>query len=42
MKNTLKKWWVNAATLLVLVLGLALWIWLPWWGVLGAAVAIAL
>ncbi|NIJ70546.1 ABC transporter permease [Xanthomonas sp. 60] len=42
MKSTLKKWWVNAATLLVLVIGLALWIWLPWWGVLGAAVAIAL
>lgn len=39
MKRT-KKWLGNIATLLVLVLGLALWIALPWYGVLAVVFAL--
>ncbi|MCI4568215.1 ABC transporter permease [Lysobacter sp. CFH 32150] len=36
--NRLKKWLSNFGVVLALAVGLAAWIWLPWWGVLGAAV----
>ncbi|MBJ7515203.1 MAG: ABC transporter permease [Stenotrophomonas sp.] len=42
MKNTLKKWLLNGAMLVVLAVGLAGWIWLPWQGVLVVAVLVAL
>ncbi|KIP86567.1 MULTISPECIES: ABC transporter permease [unclassified Stenotrophomonas] len=42
MKNTLKKWLLNGAMLVVLAVGLAGWIWLPWQGVLIVAVLVAL
>jgi len=42
MKNTLKKWLLNAAMLFVLAVGLAFWVWLPWWGVLAVTVLLAL
>jgi len=42
MKNTLKKWLLNGAMLVVLAVGLAGWIWLPWQGVLTVAVLVAL
>jgi putative ABC transport system permease protein len=42
MKNTLKKWLLNGAMLVVLAVGLAGWIWLPWQGVLVVVVLVAL
>lgn len=42
MKNTLKKWLLNTGMLALLAVGLGAWIWLPWAGVLGVAVAVAL
>ncbi|KRG75727.1 membrane protein [Stenotrophomonas chelatiphaga] len=42
MKNTLKKWLLNGAMLVVLAVGLAAWIWLPWQGVLVVVVLVAL
>ena len=42
MKNTLKKWLLNGAMLVMLAVGLAGWIWLPWQGVLIVAVLVAL
>ncbi|MBD8698140.1 ABC transporter permease [Stenotrophomonas sp. CFBP 13718] len=42
MKNTLKKWLLNAAMLFALAVGLAFWVWLPWWGVLAVTVLLAL
>jgi putative ABC transport system permease protein len=41
-KSKLKKWLGNAVTVLLLVIGLAVWISLPWIGVLAVAVLVAL
>ena len=41
-KSKLKKWLGNAVTALLLVIGLVLWISLPWIGVLAVAVLLAL
>lgn len=41
-KSKLKKWLGNALTALLLVIGLVLWIGLPWIGVLAVAVLVAL
>ncbi|KAG1387859.1 hypothetical protein G6F60_013945 [Rhizopus arrhizus] len=41
-KSKLKKWLGNALTVLLLVIGLVLWISLPWIGVLAVAVLVAL
>ncbi|MFS2045599.1 ABC transporter permease, partial [Stenotrophomonas geniculata] len=40
--NKFKKWAGNALTVLLLVIGLVLWISLPWMGVLAVAVLVAL
>ncbi len=40
--NRLRKWAINLATLLALIAGLAAWTFLPWYGVLAAAVVLAL
>ena len=37
-----KQWLWNLLTIVLLVVGLGVWIWLPWQGVLGVAVALAL
>ncbi|HEL3006409.1 TPA: ABC transporter permease [Stenotrophomonas maltophilia] len=41
-KSKLKKWLGNGLTVLLLVIGLVLWISLPWFGVLAVAVLVAL
>ena len=41
-KSKLKKWLGNGVTVLLLVIGLVLWISLPWIGVLAVAVLVAL
>ena len=41
-KSKLKKWLGNGVTVLLLVVGLVLWISLPWIGVLAVAVLVAL
>ena len=41
-KSKLKKWLGNGLTVLLLVIGLVLWISLPWIGVLAVAVLVAL
>lgn len=38
-KSKLKKWLGNGVMVLLLVIGLVLWISLPWFGVLAVAVA---
>ena len=40
--NRIVKWLGNLGVALALLAGLMLWIYLPWWGVLAVAVAVAL